>query len=304
MLMSKAPDADHRVRRSLTFSTLQGALCVLAFVATSMGAAAQPLSLDVLLPRMFAFVDQFEREFGSMVAEERYEQTVRQAAFSRGETRRVLRSDFLLVKVAGQGWLPFRDVFEADGRQLRDREDRLTTLFLSGATTDVLAQARRIMDEGARYNLGEGTRNINVPTLVLMYLSPETRSGMRFADTRSDGAAEGRVIEFSELRRPTLIGTTGGRDLPARGRIWVDEATGTINRTELHAGDTGIEAEVTVSFGLDSALNTWVPKRMDDRFKRRGGTSEVRGVATYSRFRRFQVSTSEELAPPEPDRKP
>ena len=106
------------------------------------------------------------------------------------------------------------------------------------------------------------------------------------------------------VRRPTLIATTGGRDLPARGRLWVDETTGTITRTELHADDTGVEAEVIVSFELESAVSSWVPRRMEDRFKRRGDTSEVRGVATYSRFRRFQVSTSEELATPEPDGKP
>jgi hypothetical protein len=101
-----------------------------------------------------------------------------------------------------------------------------------------------------------------------------------------------------------VISTTGGRDLPAHGRLWVDEATGTITRTELHADDTGVEAEVSVSFERDPGLGLWLPKRMDDRFKRRGDSAQVRGVATYSRFRRFQVSTSEELAPPEAGARP
>jgi hypothetical protein len=298
--MSKGPDADRGVRRRL-------ALCIVAVIVLTSGAgeAQTAPALDVVLSRLFAYVEQFQREFGSMVAEERYDQTVRQnSGFSRGETRRVLRSDFLLVNVPGQGWLPFRDVFEAEGRQVRDREDRLTALFLSGTTSNALEQARRIMDEGSRYNLGGGTRNINVPTLALMYLGPDVRSGVRFVDASAGRDADGRIIEFTEFRRPTLIATTGGRDLPARGRIWVDEATGTITRTELHADDTGVEAQVSVWFELESALNTWVPKRMEDRFKRRGDTSEVRGVATYSRFRRFQVSTSEELAPPDAERKP
>src|SRR5687768_11433462 len=99
MLTLNTPDTVHRVRRSLACCILLAALCVAAFLTTvDVTAARQPVALNVVLPRMFAFVDQFEREFGSMVAEERYEQTVRQAAaFSRGETRRVLRSDFLLV---------------------------------------------------------------------------------------------------------------------------------------------------------------------------------------------------------------
>ena len=291
-------------RQAVTGRTLATVSACLLQVAVATGSPQQPAPLDAVLSRMFAYVEHFEREFGSMVAEERYEQTVRQATFSRGETRRILRSDFLLVNVPGQGWLPFRDVYEADGRQLRDREDRLTALFLSGATTGALDQARRIMDEGARYNLGSGTRNINVPTLALMYLTSDTRSGIRFVDAKSDRTGEARVIEFTEVGRPTLIATTGGRDLPARGRLWVDEATGTIVRTELHADDTSVEAEITVSFERDPALNTWVPRRMEDRFKRRGDSAEVRGLATYSRYRRFQVSTSEELAPPESDRKP
>jgi hypothetical protein len=34
---------------------------------------------------------------------------------------------------------------------------------------------------------------------------------------------------------------------------------------------------------------------MEERYRNRRSTAEVRGVATYSRFRKFQVSTSEEL---------
>ena len=137
-----------------------------------------------------------------------------------------------------------------------------------------------------------------------MYLVPDRRSGLRFSEGKGGRPDEGRVIEFIEVQRPTLISTTGGRDLPARGVIWVDEATGTIKRTEMHADDTGVEAEVSVWFELDTAVNTWVPKRMEDRFKRRGDSSEVRGVATYSRFRRFQVSTSEDIATPDAGGKP
>jgi hypothetical protein len=283
---------------------MRQAFCI-ALLVSSSTAAQSPPALEVVLSRMFAYVQRFERDFGSMVAEERYEQTIRQASgVLRAEPRRVLRSDFLLVNVTGEGWLPFRDVFEADGRQIRDRQDRLTKLFLSGTTAGAVEQAQRIMNEGARYNLGAGTRNINVPTLALMYLALDKRSGMRFVEAKSDRPADGRLIEFTEISRPTLISTTGGRDLPARGRLWVDETTGTITRTELHANDTGVEAQVTVSFELESGLNTWVPKRMEDRFKLRGSTSEVRGEATYSRFRRFQVSTSEELATPEPEGRP
>jgi len=293
--------------RALPFCILPFALCLAAVAASAQSPTATIAPpLDTVLPRMFAYVDQFLRDLGAMVAEEQYVQSVRSsAAFTRGgDTRRELKSDFLLVNVPGQGWTPFRDVFEADGRAVRDRQDRLTSLFLTGTTADALDQARRIMDEGARYNIGGGTRNINVPTLALMYLGPDTRSGVRFTEGKADRAADGRVIEFVEVQRPTLIGTTGSRNLPAKGRLWVDDATGTIVRTELRAEDTSVEAEVTVTFELDASIGRWLPKRMEDRFKRRGDSSEVRGVATYSRFRRFQVSTTEELAPPDGAGKP
>ena len=264
----------------------------------------EPVPLDVVLTRMFAYVEQFMRDLGAVVAEEDYVQSVRQATIGRGDTRRELKSDFLLVNVPGQGWTPFRDVFEADGRAVRDRQDRLTSLFLSGTTAGALEQARRIMDEGSRYNIGAGTRNINVPTLALMYLGADMRGGVRFTESKQERRAGARIIEFLELRRPTLVTTTGNRDLPANGRLWVDEATGVITKTELHAEDTGVEAEVVVLFEIEAASGKWLPKRMEDRFKRRGDQSEVRGVATYSRFRRFQVSTSEEVASPDTGGKP
>jgi hypothetical protein len=280
----------------LSVCILHFAFCISLLAAAPLS-QAPPVPLDTLLRRVFAYVERFEREFGSMVAEERYEQAVRQVPSSRGgDTRRDLRSDFLLVKVEGHGWTPFRDVFEADGRQVRDREDRLGKLFLSGTTAGALEQGRRIMAESARYNLGAGTRNTNVPTLVLMFLEPDTRGGMLFVEGKPDRAGIGRVLEFSEVRSPTLITTTNGRDLPVYGRIWVDEATGTITRAEVHADDTALETELTVTFEYDETVNAWVPKRMEDRFKRRSDPSEVRGVATYSRFRRFQVTTSEQVA--------
>ena len=282
-------------RWAVTLGILHFAFCISLSAAPLQSPAPAPL--DTVLSRMFEYVEQFMRDLGAVVAEEDYVQSIRQVTVGRGDTRRELKSDFLLVNVPGQGWTPFRDVFEADGRAVRDRQDRLTSLFLSGTTAGALDQARRIMDEGARYNIGGGTRNINVPTLALMYLGPDMRSGVRFTEAKQD-AAGSRIIEFTELRRPTLMTTTGNRDLPATGRIWVDEATGTITKTELHAVDTGVEAEVVVSFEVEAASGKWLPKRMEDRFKRRGDQAEVRGVATYSRFRRFQVSTSEEVASP------
>ena len=114
-----------------------------------------------------------------MVMEEDY----RQIYFRRARdnpVRRHLVSEFLLMRVQGvDEWVGFRDVFEVDGRQIRDRQDRLASLFLSD-TTAALAQARDIAQESSRYNLGSATRTINVPTSTLFYLHPSNIRRSRF----------------------------------------------------------------------------------------------------------------------------
>jgi len=272
-------------------------------LAAPLSGGAQSTSPD-LLARVAAYVGEFYRSFGSIVAEERYEQTIRRAPGSNGTIVQrggpgpvdtTLVSDFLLVQVPGEGWMPFRDVFERDGRQVRDREERLAKIFLTGSR-DSLDQARAIMSESARYNIGNVQRNINVPTLALTFLTDDQRPHFSFKTAKPDD--DGTVIDFRETARPTFVRTTNDRDLPVNGRLWVDEQTGTIKRTELHAIDTNVEAHITVTYLQDADLGLWVPARMEERYRRGRDTSEVRGIATYSRFRRFQVKTSENIDEP------
>lgn len=271
-------------------------------IAAASPTVAQPSASDVL-SRVSAYVREFHRSFGSVVSEERYEQTIRRVLIANGSSIRgdagpaatTLVSDFLLVQVPGEGWLPFRDVFERDGQQVRDREERLAKIFLSGSRSS-FNQARAVMNESARYNIGNVQRNINVPTLVLTFLTDEQRDRFSFKPGKMED--EGAIIEYRETGHPTFVRTTNDRDLPVSGRLWVDEQTGTIRRTELNAVDTGVEAHVTVFYQQDQGLGMWVPARMEERYRRGRDTSEVRGVATYSRFRRFQVSTSESVDDP------
>jgi len=275
-------------------AVMAAAVCVVA-VGGSVRAQADRVAV---LARVATYIDTFEKQFGSMVAEERYAQFVVSSGPVRnlpaGQQQTVLRSDFLLVQVPGQGWVPFRDVFERDGKAVRDRQDRLTALFL-GDRRDAIEQARRISDESARYNIGNIQRNINVPTLAFVYLASDYQSRMAFADAKADSAAAGRVFTFKEVARPTFIHTANDRDLAVTGRVWVDEETGTIHRTEIHVVDPTVEAHVTVTFQLDDMTNVWVPARMEERYKRPGDGFDLRGLATYSHFRRFNVSTSEDL---------
>jgi len=275
------------------------------FVVMAANAAAAQADVSALIERASAYVERFQQNFGSVVSEERYEQKLRrvpnptntsvQQRGGGGPQETTLLSDFLLVEVKGEGWLPFRDVFERDGKPVRDREERLATIFLTGGR-DAFEQARAVMDEGARYNIGNINRNINTPTLPLAFLTERHRRRFEFKLGKRDDSDPGVEIEFRETGRPTFVATTGGRDLPVRGRFWISEADGTVLRTELDAVDTGVEAHITVTYQKDDGIGLFAPARMEERYRRPRDPMEVQGVATYSRFRRFQVSTSEELA--------
>jgi hypothetical protein len=275
------------------------ALAVASLFVLAPSAPAQS-EIGALVDRAAAYVDDFQRRFGSMVTEERYEQSVQDAIVlgsrARPQWDRVLLvSDFLLVQVPGAGWMPFRDVFERNGTKLRDREERLAKLFLNGTSRGSFEQAQQIMLEGARYNIGTIERTINLPTLPLLYLTPAHRDRFTFELGKRD-PEDGTIVEFRETRGPTYISDRKGTDMPSTGRFWLDEATGAIRRTELDVVDPRVEAHIKVAYRLDDGLALWVPVRMEERYRDRRTTSEVRGTATYSRFRKFQVNTSEELA--------
>ena len=109
-------------------------------VAAAGAAAAQAPAVDPLLDKVSDYVAAYERTFVGVVAEETYRQEVKPARAgtdARGfpiesrSQRRDLKSDVLLVRApAGDRWMQFRDVYEVDGRAVRDRPERLAKLFL------------------------------------------------------------------------------------------------------------------------------------------------------------------------------
>src|SRR4029434_6129173 len=92
-------------------------------------------------------------------------------------------------------------------------------------------QARAIMDESARYNIGNIARNINVPTLPLPFLTSPFRGRFAFKAGKREDGDPGVVIEYKETGRPTFITTTGNRDLPVNRRFCVNHQDGTVLRT-------------------------------------------------------------------------
>jgi hypothetical protein len=275
------------------------AACVVALVSLcSLRADAEPQAPD-LVDLTAAYVLRFVDAFANVVAEEQYTQ---KTTSPRG--RRTLRSDFLVVRYPGAAeWHVFRDVFEVDGSLIRDaREERLLKLFLEPAER-ALPRAAEIARAAAQYNIQE-IGNANNPLLTMAFLQRPYRDRFRFTvggRERKLGATI-RTIRFEEFRVPTIFRLGGNRDLRAHGLIWADETTGHIVKTELRLGGRGFEhsstsweppTSITTTFGLEEKLGIDVPLEMRDLYPVEKG--EVTGVATYTRFRRFQVATAAEI---------
>jgi hypothetical protein len=267
-------------------------------------------TLDPLLLTASAYVDRFVEGFANIVGEERYTQDVVSGGsllapgrgLSAGVTHRELRSDFVLVRSGDAlGWLSFRDVFEVDGKPVRDREERLTRLFSQPAST-ALDQAARLAHESARYNIGAPERTVNTPVLALLFLQAGFQPRFRFNRTARTPEFSERVsvVAYREVEQPTVIRTVQDADRPASGRFWIDAETGRILQSELVLSGSGIEVRFTTVFQPDDRIGLAVPVRMREEYLLPSG--RLVGLATYDGFRRFQVTTETTLAPPGPVR--
>ena len=284
------------MRRVARTAVLIGA----AICAATSRADAQPPSLEALLDRATAYVNEFFERLSNVVAEEHYVQEV-----DLPRLKRVLRSDFLLVTFPGlQGRMSFRDVFEVDGRPVRDasQQDRLIKLF-ADPPPDVARRAREISQASARFFVADiGT--LTDPFITVGFLQAEYRPRFRFVRGGLEKALglDVRTVRFEEWQRPTVIRTGANSDLPAHGLIWIEETTGRVVKTELVLGPRSRGNGIVTTYRWDDELQMNVPAEMRDSYlatlSRPGaGVSgrDIRGVATYSRFRRIQVRTEEKI---------
>jgi len=273
------------------------ALFLFLSLAIAAPAAAQPPSAFELVGRAGRYVSTFIDTFSNVVAEETYEQ---ESTWTRGGQRRELKSDFLLILPPDSTvWIPFRDVFEVDGRPVRDRQERLTKTLLQ-PTKSALDRAYQIAQEGARYNIEASMkRTINNPLLALAFVQTEAQSRFRYSVDRQD-SAEGAgvwIVEYKEEARPTFIKGAFDKDLPVHGRYWIDQSDGRIVRSEVNVEDPSVAAKITTDFQQDDRFKIDVPIRMSEIYRLINGRV-VTGTATYGRFRRFGVSTDEKIDEP------
>ena len=289
----------------------------------------EPVGVDPgdMADRLADYAEQFELEFAAVVAEEHYVQVVHpwrgNPSGPKGEpalawrepggparqsgpmiARRQLLSDVVMVQLKDRQWLSYRDVAEVDGSPVRDRTDRVRELLLSPAAARD-DQFRRINAESARYNLGDLRRDINLPTVTLSLLRRLNQPRFQFKRAK-DETVDGRpcrVLTYQEKVRPTLVGTPNSGDIFIYGRVWLDQADGRVRRTELRFERRSQgRSYVRVDFQPLEGLPILVPALMwewhegADQLGRIGGdVTVIEGLATYSKIRRFQVTTAEEI---------
>jgi hypothetical protein len=271
----------------------------LLFIAATISGAGVPVaaqSAPDAIATVRVFAEQYLRDAPSLVAHEEY---VQDATDRRGiAEHQVTTAELVMVRLQGAaGWVSFRDVLTVNKRPVGDRQARLLQL-LQSPEPDALAQARKIAQESARFNLGRITRTMNVPDVALEYLHSRQGTRIRFETLRNE-TIEGRpviVLRFREQVGPSIIRSVTGRDLLAGGRVWAEPDSGAIVRTELLLEDRGSKGTCTVDFRIDPRLGIRVPIKMTERYGRTGETIDA--VARYTDFRRFTVSTAEKLVKP------
>lgn len=270
------------------------AVCALAVGSLPLPVSAAGPDLQTLLDMASAYELKFIHDFENVVAEEVYVQEM-----STPRRKRTIKSDYLFVKYPDvSGLMALRDPFEVDGKPVRDATsaDRMMKLFTSPVPNAIL-RARALAEEGGRYNLLDiGT--LNNPVLTMAMLQSEYRQRFRWnlAGIEKSLGPTIRTVRFEEFRVPSILKMGANQDMLSRGLMWVDEQTGRVVRTRLQAGPFRVPPEIVTTFRHDDELGIDVPAEMKDWYPDRQG--EIKGVATYGRFRRFQVKTAETVGDP------
>jgi len=258
--------------------------------------------LTTILERAGQYVKGYEETFRNLVAEESYRQW-RPKPPEGGEVVRTLRSDLVFVRLPGPlPWGTFRDVYEVDGQKVRDRERRLEKLFFAPKASEI-EQAQAILNESSRYNLGQAYRNVNVPTLGLLFLQPENQRRLSFKrkGDRTIAGFPGVEVAFEERASPTLVHDRWNNDVPASGRFWIDPTRGTVLRTEIQYDletdkrsrdlDQWERGLVATEYRREPGLGCFVPDTMTELYNL-SGIGRLEATARYANYRRFEVAVA------------
>ena len=270
------------------------AALALAAAGAVLGAQSPPdAQVQAVVTAATNYVENYRQEFSAIVCEELQVQRLIKPNGSVSKTR-TLVSDLMFVKVGDQ-WMqqPFRDVLSVDGKPVRNRDDRLRKLFVE-SQKNAVAQANAIAKESGRYNLGVNRVGVS-PLLPINLMAPRLVGNFAFT-------LDGTTLNFREERSPTYLSYSqnGKRgDLPARGSLTVEPATGAILRATLTAEADGspVSSTFIVQYREDPQVKLLVPVEMTEHYwwPAQPKAERYEGRVTYGSFRRFQVTVSEKI---------
>ena len=276
--------------------------------ALLVGAPAKE-KLDVVLDRTARWVQQIERDFITVIADETYDQSVTRTSRP-GVQLRHLQSELLFMRTdRDASWFAVRNVllYADEGKppvNVLNSPDRLADA-LASSRSDGRSALRRLADEGARFNIGRILRNFNTPVLALQFLDDSHRVRFRFRLQGSEmiGPDDAWRLSYSERRHPTII-QANFADTELSGQIWSRVSDGAVLRTKMelttpsHIGYSGLHTSITVAYAYDAKLGTMAPARMDEDYVESRDAGETdHGTAKYSNYRRFE--TSARVVPPQ-----
>ena len=279
---------------------------LVALVVASSSAAiaardAKAPNVRTVVERASRWVEQFERDFIAVVADEQYEQFASDGTGTERSHRQIQSELLFLRPEAGEKWVAVRNVlsYADDGEPavvVPNSGERLTRA-LAGGRANGRTALRRLADESARFNIGGMARNFNTPTFALQFLDAEHRDRFRFrleGGERVSGEDVWR-LSYKEREHPTIV-QANFSDTELAGSIWTRVADGAVMRTRLElnakarAGLRGLQTIVTVDYTRDEKLDRLVPAQMQEDYVERDGTRRVSGTAVYSNYRVFETS--------------
>jgi len=268
---------------------LIAAVMGLALGTAQAAPAAGNATVKALVAAASKYVVKYQQEFAYLLADESYTQTTINAG---GQAQnRVLRSElFLTYLPADNEWVAVRDVLNVDGAPTAGREDLRTLL---AKRSDVRGVISEVVARNAQYNIGQVIRNFNEPTLPLLLLGAKRVNEVQFErkELTLDGAVMLATLGFTERGRPTLVRGPKG-SMPGKGEIVIEADTGVVRRTTFELSHDGFKVKLSTEYAKDKVLGLWLPAVLTERYEIDTDVHEVVvGQATYSNYRRFDVTT-------------
>lgn len=195
----------------------------LAVVVAGLREPAERCSLEELIPRITDSARTLAEALSGAVAWEDYDQEVLEVEDRSASlpmkllhnavlAHRRLGSDVLLLRLPSGSFYGFRDVAQVDGQEVAERGQRIQKLFLSEGKDP--NETKTLIEESARFNIGDIERNLNLPTLILPLLLSDASGDIERLSLALEGNASERertcAVSFRETRPPYLVGTGQG----------------------------------------------------------------------------------------------